>query len=254
MNLVVADDEQIVRQGISAACKQAVPTLQVKEARDGREVLQILGEAAIDILFVDIRMPHIGGLQLLEELQARGAKTVTVIVSGYDDFSYAQVALRLGALDYLLKPAGFAQVSDTVRRAVDLAQSRTVHEQAVESARIPVPASADHVFSPLHKASLYIDARVHKKISLADAARAAHVSPTHLATLFKQKLGQTFLEYVTASKMEAACSMLVKGLLVQEVAERLGYEDAKYFGQLFHKHTGIRPREYRVKVLQYEVE
>ena len=255
MNLIVADDEQIVRHGIGAACKQSVPSLHVWEARNGQEVMDLLDNIELDILFADIRMPHMNGLQLLEELRLRDTKTVTVIISGYEEFTYAQTALRYGVMDYLLKPAGFKQICDTLLRAVEQVQSRK-NVLTMERSHVAgnLPACSVSMTSPLQAACIYIEDNFHKKISLADAARVAHVSPTHLATLFKQQLNLTFLEYVTTSKMEAACTMLMKGFQVQEIAEQLGYEDAKYFGQLFAKYTGLKPKEYRTKVLQNELE
>ena len=83
-------------------------------------------------------------------------------------------------------------------------------------------------------------------LSLDEVAAHVHISPYYLSHLFREKLGVTFVEYVTSVRMELAKNYLLHTRLpVSAVAEKLGYEDAGYFGKVFRKYTGQTPKAYR---------
>lgn len=103
--LLFVDDEKLFRSGVARLIAQAYPQFAVLEAENGERALQILRETRIDCMFLDIRMPKIDGIRLLELMEQMGLpKIPVVILSGYADFSYAKSALQHNAFDYLLKP------------------------------------------------------------------------------------------------------------------------------------------------------
>lgn len=77
---------------------------QIVTSTNSVEAKQLLNQNQIDILITDIRMPEVSGIDLLEHINENMLKTKVVFLSGYSQFDYAQKAIRLGALDYLLKP------------------------------------------------------------------------------------------------------------------------------------------------------
>ncbi|MGF7031097.1 two-component system response regulator YesN [Paenibacillus mucilaginosus] len=86
-------------------------------------------------------------------------------------------------------------------------------------------------------------------LSLQQAAAVVHLSPSHFGEVFKRGTGQTYLEFVTGERMRRAAALLRESpAKVSEVAQRAGYEDIKYFGQLFKKYAGVTPSEYRQSV------
>lgn len=100
------------------------------------------------------------------------------------------------------------------------------------------------------KAKLYISNNISKPLSLADVADSAFVSPAYLSALFKKQTGQSFVEYVNASKIEKAKEMMEKGKnRVDEIALSLGFDNIYYFSKVFKKITGISPSEYMKKNL-----
>lgn len=85
-------------------------------ALDGPEGIQVFEETNPDVVFVDIRMDEMDGLELIEKLQQEKKKAVYVIVTAYDEFSYAKKAISLGVKDYLLKPVSRKELLDMVRQ------------------------------------------------------------------------------------------------------------------------------------------
>ncbi|WP_197479844.1 helix-turn-helix transcriptional regulator [Paenibacillus swuensis] len=94
----------------------------------------------------------------------------------------------------------------------------------------------------------YIEANFERELSLADLARLVHVSPHHLAHVFKDETGMAPIRYVIHCRMEKAKSLLLEtNLKVYEIAERIGYPNLTHFNQIFKKLSGVSPGEYRKK-------
>lgn len=113
--LMIIDDESSIRTGIKTVIDwQANGILVCGEASNGREAFELFDELKPDIILVDIKMPVINGLQLIETVNQMKLPVKSIILSGYDDFTYAQKALKLGASDYLLKPCQPQEILETV--------------------------------------------------------------------------------------------------------------------------------------------
>ena len=99
---------------------------------------------------------------------------------------------------------------------------------------------------PIRLAKQYIQDNYAKQIAQEDVANAIHLSTSYLSTMFKKELGINFSDYLTSCRIDAAKQLLKEtDLSMNEVAERVGYMDAKYFSKLFHKIVGIKPSVYR---------
>lgn len=106
IGVLLVDDEQFARQGLRnlidwRACGYEV----IGEADNGEEALRLIQELRPELVITDIRMPVLDGLELIRRVSSSGAAAPKfIIVSGYDDFKYAQQAMRYGVCDFLLKP------------------------------------------------------------------------------------------------------------------------------------------------------
>lgn len=98
----------------------------------------------------------------------------------------------------------------------------------------------------IEKARRYIESNYHKDLGIEEVAELAELSVSHFCTLFKQLTGYTFLEYVTHCRMEKAKYILLgSDVKVYRVAPLVGYQDPRYFTQVFKKATGMTPSEFR---------
>lgn len=128
MRVMLVDDEPFILQGLSRLIDWEGEGCEiVKMATDGQEALEYLAEGEADLIITDIRMPRLGGIELLERLREEKITDAYVaILSGYSDFKYAQAAIRYEAMEYLLKPVQREQLLTLVRKA---AESRAVFRQ-----------------------------------------------------------------------------------------------------------------------------
>lgn len=103
--VLIVDDEKLTRQEIRTMIQRSgVPVEIVIECNNGEMALEILQSQKVDVIFTDIRMPKMDGIELAQRIQKLPEKPIIVAVSGYADFSYAVEMLRVGAREYLLKP------------------------------------------------------------------------------------------------------------------------------------------------------
>nr|WP_312290211.1 response regulator [Clostridium chromiireducens] len=117
--LVVADDEPKIRRGIEKVLDWGRLNIEiVGEAEDGEIAFELIQKKSPDIILLDINMPFLSGLNLLQKLKEINNKSIVIIISGYDDFSYAQKALQFNVFDYILKPVSKKDMEEIIIRAV----------------------------------------------------------------------------------------------------------------------------------------
>ncbi|WP_245247338.1 MULTISPECIES: response regulator transcription factor [unclassified Paenibacillus] len=118
--LLIADDEALEREGLELIVKRAMPDMfDIAHAENGRMAIQRADEMRPDIVFMDIKMPGIQGLEAVKEIKSRHPQAKFVLVTAYDNFAYAKEAISLGAKEYLLKPAKRDQIVDILSRLVE---------------------------------------------------------------------------------------------------------------------------------------
>lgn len=104
MRIIVADDEYFARKAIVQMIADWDPDIEIIEAEDGAAALEAVETLSPELLLTDIRMPGMDGIRLAALIQERGLRTPVAIISGFDDFSYAQQAIKYKVENYLLKP------------------------------------------------------------------------------------------------------------------------------------------------------
>lgn len=97
----------------------------------------------------------------------------------------------------------------------------------------------------INEAVHYIRSKLHTDLSLQECAKHVHLSSNYFTNVFKKIMGITFVQFVTQERMEEAKRMLLEGKQIQEISSEVGYEDRRYFSQLFKKHTGMTPSEFK---------
>lgn len=106
MNILIVDDETVIREGIQRTLQNRFPEHQIHLAANAEQAITLLRNEHIHVVLTDILMPGMTGLQLMSISRIRHPHIKWVVISAYSEFAYAQEAVKLGAKDYLLKPIG----------------------------------------------------------------------------------------------------------------------------------------------------
>ena len=124
-NILVTDDEQIVIDSLSFIInKNFADQAKVFTALSGTEAIEIVMKENIDILFMDINMPGLSGLETVNVITKLKPNTVFIILSAFDRFQYAQQAIELGAYKYITKPVNRNLVIETIQGAMKLVEEK----------------------------------------------------------------------------------------------------------------------------------
>ena len=119
MKLLIVDDQVIVTEGLRRGVNWAkIGFDEVETASSVSAARENLQTAPADVLLCDIEMPGEKGLELLKWIQAQGIQTLCIFLTAHAKFSYAQEAMRLGAFDYIIQPASYAEISQVAARAL----------------------------------------------------------------------------------------------------------------------------------------
>ncbi|SHJ94500.1 response regulator [Tepidibacter formicigenes] len=118
--ILLADDEPIEREGFKLIINKNFQNINiVGEAKNGREVIELVDELRPDIVFLDIKMPGIDGIEAAKEIRKKYKDIRIIMVSAYDYFSYAKESFAIGAYDYLLKPVRRAKLVQVLENIIN---------------------------------------------------------------------------------------------------------------------------------------
>ncbi len=393
--VLIADDEPKILRGLSGMLKRMPLELEIVGLADnGLKALELAEQLQPDLMLVDINMPFLNGLELIDRLRGMRQEMKIIVITGYEEFEYARQALEMSVFAYLLKPVGeeelqgkleaairelslqrerrrhYAFAMEQIERRKDMLLEnflRDVVENEYEETEIaqrclwfgldpdgpfellliiPLISSAEsrpeqdvtlryevegairQAYPALGFRCLFSDARgnvlalyepapgrqlpscealslavsedtgtqtrvlcghldglrhlpavydsltesgfeqrgaspivtaaqrhiarnyMNPSLGLPDTAEVAGVTPTYLSRLMKQELGMSFSRYLNMTRVKQSVSLMEKGLMLKDIALRVGYSSPYYFSTAFKKVLSVPPNEYRSEVMK----
>lgn len=232
LSVLLVDDEIMIREGFKRLFDwEAHGCAVVGEAADGMEALSRMDELDPDIVIMDINIPIMNGLKVIELGRIKHPGTAFVVVSGYDDFSYCREALRLQITDYILKPVDYEEFGACIDRLKVSMYERAAAQEPDAQEQRPITALTRYLQQHL--------------------AEEFHLSAQYISQLFKNEIGVNFLAYLTNIRIEQAKKLLLSTALpITDVAERCGYADYRVFTKAFKKAEGSTPSQFRRDFLE----
>jgi two-component system response regulator YesN len=244
VRVVVAEDERLILQNMVKKIRAVDPAFDVVGvAEDGKEALDIIESQYPDLLVTDIRMPWLDGLELARIVALYHPYLKTIVVSGFDDFQYAQKAIQFGVKRYLLKPLKAEELRETLR---DIRVALDQEEDLLE-ARLGDHGDGKRPLEIADEVETFIRRHFDRKIDLDSVARGYAMSSSQLCKLWRKVKGDTPVRYLKTLRMNEARHLLahVPGIEVKTVGGLVGYPDQFYFSRVFKSATGKSPSEFR---------
>lgn len=238
--IIICDDEPTIRNGLKHLVESANPKFNVAGlAGNGFEACKLINEIKPELVLMDINMPGLNGLEVIQEVSTVSPFTKFIIISGYDQFQYAQKAIQLKAYDYLLKPIDKKNLFVVIENALNSSikeRKAFMDSQSFENLNL-----ADESINFIYKN--YSDC----KLTLKSMASQLHISESYLTRIIKKKVNMSFSELLTKVRIEAAISLILSNISLTslEISERVGYKSQHYFCKVFKDYTGMTPTAYK---------
>lgn len=239
IKLLIADDEPIVIEAIKFIIEKHVDGVEVVEsAKSGREAIEKAMQLKPDIVFIDIHMPGINGMEAIRHIKEHNRDVIFVIITAYEYFQYAKDAVNLGVYEYLLKPLNKNTIIETLQEISTVIRSK---RQSVEKetalmekiSRILPHMEGQFIYSQLFKSSVVKDIGFYEEVfgmglmngyvmvAMLDNLGALTKEEGLINSLMKQKLYEQF--YVA---LKSVCPCLIGLPLLDRIVAFIPVSDA----------------------------
>ena len=265
---IIVDDEKIVRDGLIRHFDWGKYSVNIAGSFcDGEDAWRYLQSHNADIIVTDVRMPRMDGISLAAKALERSPDTCIIFISAYSDIAYLKDALKLGAVDYILKSIDLKELAAAVERTIERVDrvriNKAEHDAIITEKNESQNASGNKEkacefllqskylpkgieSAAILKARNIIDSKYMDQITVASIAEDVNLTQAYLCVLFKSQAGMTINDYLTRVRIEHAKALLIETQMkLYEVCEKVGYLSPAYFTRLFRKYTGMTPKEWR---------
>ena len=274
--VLLVDDEQIERMALAKKIDRYYgDKVEIYHAVNGREAVAMCGEQKNDIIIMDISMPEMNGVMAAKYIRKMDDQCSIIFLSAYDDFEYARNAIKVRALDYLLKPCDMNDllaVMDTAIQKLDKenvfnGNSISGKEQNKETEICGSNANnvrenrskrTDNVRNSDEQTTIkylkeYVENNYIYDISMQEAAEEMGYSDAYFSKLFKQYFNQNFTAYLTEYRIKKAKELLSNtNHSIKDISRMVGYTDSNYFAKIFKRLVGEIPSKYRENLTENE--
>ena len=232
-SVIIVDDDQWALADIRSTFEFSKFGFElIAECTSAEEAYSFILRERPNLVITDICMDKDSGLNLIEKVKQVDSSISFIILSGHDHFLYAQKAVELGCLSYLLKPINREEAVETMKKAT----------QVLLKSKAPTLLHED-LFT---KIISFVDEHFQDKITINDVASSFYVSRGYIAELFRKRIGITFVDYREKIRIEQAMTLLeTTEWPIGEISSYVGYDDVAYFSRVFKKRIQLSPQQYR---------
>lgn len=242
--VMIIDDEESARKLMRAGIRWGDYNMEVVgEAASGIEAINVIDDYKPDLVFVDISMPFMNGIEFTETVTDRYPDLIIIIMTAFDEFEYARKCVSLPVFEYMLKPMVREEVGKVLIRAKERLDRK--HEDYTDDDRADTETDIEEEPDSMEKIRKYLEENfTDSTLNLAFAAKHFGFSSSYLSRKFKQETGKNFVEYLTELRMNKAIRLAKSNMKMYRTAAEVGIPDPNYFGRCFKKHTGMSYSEY----------
>lgn len=235
--LLVVDDEVSFRTTLCNCFSwEQIGFELAGQAGNGQMALDFLKKNKVHVLLCDICMPFMDGIELVRHLSTWEDPPVTVFISGYRDFEYAQRAITYGVRFYVLKPLKYEDIVQTFG---------TIKLELDKKYNVPQETDDSGQASFVENVHAYVNSNL-RTANLKDLANQLFMNSCYVSQLYKQKTGRNFSDYLLEMRMKKAADLLEHSSeKIYTIATMVGYNNAKNFARSFFSYYGKTPTEYR---------
>ena len=240
--VLVADDEKLIAKNIAKSIEQLNPSFEISAiCTDGKGALAYIAEHPVHVVFTDIRMPEMDGLELAKHIFFDYPYIQCVIISGYNDFDYARSAISYQVKNYLLKPINkeelrqsLSEIEAHLHTIFDDLETVSVQEKSTEELVMLIKE--------------YVQKNYQQTLDLSAMADTLGFSSAYLTKIFTKHEGLPPSKYIKKYRLTIAKQLLLTtDIPISAIAEQTGFSDQFHFSKTFKSALGLSPSDYREK-------
>ncbi len=255
--VLLVDDEQIERMALAKKIDRYYgDKVNIYHAVNGREAVDMCSEHKNDIIIMDISMPEMNGVMAAKYIRQIDDKCSIIFLTAYDDFEYARNAIKIRALDYLLKPCDINDLLAVMDMAIQKLDREcdfkgNTKENKPERKRENVKNFDEQ--TTIKYLREYVENNYTFDISMQEVAEDMGYSDAYFSKLFKQYFNQNFTAYLTEYRIKKAKELLSNtNHSIKDISRMVGYTDSNYFAKIFKRLVGEIPSKYRENLTENE--
>ena len=253
--VLLVDDEQIERMALAKKIDRYYgDKVNIYHAVNGREAVDMCSEHENDIIIMDISMPEMNGVMAAKYIRQIDDKCSIIFLTAYDDFEYARNAIKIRALDYLLKPCDINDLLAVMDMAIQKLDREcdfkgNTKENKPERKRENVKNFDEQ--TTIKYLREYVENNYTFDISMQEVAEDMGYSDAYFSKLFKQYFNQNFTAYLTEYRIKKAKELLTDtNNSIKDISRMVGYEDSNYFAKIFKRIVGEIPSKFRENLIE----
>ena len=253
--VLLVDDEQIERMALAKKIDRYYgDKVNIYHAGNGREAVDMCSDHKNDIIIMDISMPEMNGVMAAKYIRQIDDKCSIIFLTAYDDFEYARNAIKIRALDYLLKPCDINDLLAVMDMAIQKLDREcdfkgNTKENKPERKRENVKNFDEQ--TTIKYLREYVENNYTFDISMQEVAEDMGYSDAYFSKLFKQYFNQNFTAYLTEYRIKKAKELLTDtNNSIKDISRMVGYEDSNYFAKIFKRIVGEIPSKFRENLIE----
>lgn len=255
--VLLVDDEQIERMALAKKIDRYYgDKVNIYHAVNGREAVDMCSDHKNDIIIMDISMPEMNGVMAAKYIRQIDDKCSIIFLTAYEDFEYARNAIKIRALDYLLKPCDINDLLAVMDMAIQKLDREcdfkgNTKENKPERKRENVKNFDEQ--TTIKYLREYVENNYTFDISMQEVAEDMGYSDAYFSKLFKQYFNQNFTAYLTEYRIKKAKELLSNtNHSIKDISRMVGYTDSNYFAKIFKRLVGEIPSKYRENLTENE--
>lgn len=243
----LADDEPWVLLGLKNMIDWRENSFVIcGEATDGFKAWERICNTRPDLVFSDIQMPGLNGIELISRIREEGMDTEVVIISGYSEFEYAREGLKYGCADYLLKPVDEEELVSCLKKIREKLEQKGKGDGHRTDEREEAGEEGWQSEFNLAQAMLRYMQENYAQVTQQQLAEEFNMSVSAVSQVIKRNTKKGYSDHLLSIRMQKAQELLRSSNdSIESIAEKVGYGDYFYFMKVFKKATGISPSAFR---------
>lgn len=236
---MIVDDEENIRNGLKLQVESLDLGLQVIAlVENGESALEMIQQYRPELLFMDINMPGMNGLEVIKKIRETQQLCSIIIISGYDDFQFAREAIRQKVDFYLLKPVDDDELTEVCAQAVENYKKRLLEHNLLKQVQ---PSDSNDILEYIQN---HLD---DSTLDYESLQSEFNLSRSSISKLIKNATNQSLNEFITNQRIDLADAYLKnqKNATIKQIAVMCGFTDPLYFSRVYKKIRGKAPNNTR---------